>query len=57
MGNLCCFQKNKKEFNDHLIKYCYCQKCKHTYLSTYEYNQHIVRCNLVNDDIKYEYLS
>jgi len=57
MGNLCCFQKNKKEFNDHLIKYCYCQKCKHTYLSTYEYNRHIVRCNLVNDDIKYEYLS
>jgi hypothetical protein len=53
MGNLCCcFKRDKKnELNNHLITNIYCDKCKKTYLSNYEYNKHIVRCNLIYGDL------
>ena len=46
MGSLCsCFKKNKKEYEDHLIRYMYCDQCQKVYLSNYEYNKHIYKCN------------
>ena len=52
MGNLCCcFKRDKKnELNNNLITNIYCDKCKQTYLS-YDYNKHIVRCNLIYGDL------
>ena len=55
MGNCCCFilshRDEKKELNNHLIRPIYCDRCKQTYLSNYEYNKHIVRCNLITGDL------
>ncbi len=47
MGNLCCCLKSKKKSNleDHLVRYMYCEQCQKLYLSTYEYNRHIYKCN------------
>mgnify|MGYP007008454791 CR=1 FL=1 len=53
MGNICsCFKRDKKnELNNHLIRPIYCDRCKQTYLSNYEYSKHIVRCNLIYGDL------
>ena len=40
-----CLVKDKKEYNDHLIRDRYCPQCKISYLSNNEYNKHIVKCN------------
>ena len=47
MGNiLCCIrEKKKRELNDHLVRYMYCEQCQQLYLSNYEYNKHIYVCN------------
>ena len=52
MGNICSyFTKDKKEYQDSLIRNIYCPKCRITYLSNYEYNNHIVSCNRINGDL------
>ena len=51
MGNCSSCFKDKKEYNDRLITYKYCEKCNVTYLSNYEYNRHIPTCNRVYGDI------
>ena len=52
MGNLCsCLKKDKKEYQDHLIRDIYCPKCRVMYLSSYEYNNHIVNCNQIHGDM------
>ena len=54
MGNLCCCVKSKKnnaELKINLISDIYCDKCKKIYISSYEYNRHIVNCNLIHGDI------
>jgi hypothetical protein len=52
MGNLCSYcKKDKKEYEDHLIRDKFCPKCRINYLSNYEYNRHIVGCNQVYGDM------
>lgn len=52
IGSFCSFcQPNKKPHQDHLIRERYCYKCQQTYLSNYEYNRHIVECNLIFGDM------
>ena len=47
MGNLCSclFNSQKKDLEDHLVRYMYCNQCPRLYLSNYEYNKHIYECN------------
>ncbi len=46
MGNLCCcIRSKKKDLEDHLVRYMYCSQCQKVYLSNYEYNKHIYKCN------------
>lgn len=45
MGNLLCCIKDNKYENDHLLGYMYCDKCMNSFLSPYEYNRHIYKCN------------
>ena len=47
MGNLCpcLFKSHKKDLEDHLVRYMYCNQCQRLYLSNYEYNKHIYECN------------
>lgn len=46
MGNTCFkSKKNKNNLEDHLIRYMFCEKCQELYLSSYEYNRHIYKCN------------
>lgn len=46
MGNNCFkSKKNKKEYEDHLVRYMYCKNCQVLFLSNYEYNRHIYECN------------
>ena len=49
MGNLfCCIKLNrdkKRDYEEHLIRYIYCDQCKREYISYYEYNKHIYECN------------
>ena len=52
MGNcFTCIEKQKVEYNDHLITDKYCSQCQIRYLSNYEYNKHIPRCNSRNGDL------
>ena len=51
MGNCSSCFREKKEYNDHLITYRYCQNCKVTFISNYEYNKHIPTCNRVYGDM------
>jgi hypothetical protein len=46
MGNLCSYlrRENKKEYQDHLIRDKFCDKCNVHFISNYEYNRHIVDC-------------
>ncbi len=46
MGNtFCCFKSKKNNLDDHLVRYMYCEQCQKLYLSNYEYNRHIYKCN------------
>lgn len=46
MGNLCCCVKSKKSnLEDNLVRYMYCSQCQKVYMSNYEYNRHIYKCN------------
>ncbi len=47
MGNiLCCIKlRDKKDYDEHLIRYIFCDQCKREYISYYEYNKHIYECN------------
>ena len=47
MGNSCCCVKSKKDSENHLIRYIYCEKCQKVYISNYEYNRHIYKCNQI----------
>jgi len=52
MGNLCSYcKKDKQEYEDHLIRDKFCDKCRIHFLSNYEYNRHIVGCNQVYGDM------
>ena len=46
MGNLiCCNRDKKKEYEEHLVRYMFCDQCQRLYLSNYEYSKHIYECN------------
>ena len=45
MGNCCIKSKDKKEYEEHLVRYMFCEQCHKLYLSNYEYNRHIYECN------------
>lgn len=45
MGNCCIKSNDKKEYDDNLIRYIYCDQCNREYISYYEYNRHIYECN------------
>jgi len=46
MGNICCCVKSKKkDLEDHLLRYIFCEKCQESFISNYEYNRHIYECN------------
>lgn len=45
MGNCCIKSKDKKEYEEQLIRYMFCDQCQESYLSNYEYNRHIYECN------------
>ena len=48
MGNLCCCVKSKKSnLEDNLVRYMYCSQCQKVYMSSYEYNKHIYKCNQI----------
>ena len=46
MGNCCIKSRDiKKDNDDHLIRYIFCDQCNREYISYYEYNRHIYKCN------------
>jgi hypothetical protein len=46
MGNLCCCIKSEnKDLEDHLLRYIFCDRCQDYFISNYEYNKHIYKCN------------
>jgi len=45
MGNCCIKSKDKKDNEEQLIRYMFCDQCQKIYLSNYEYNKHIYECN------------
>ena len=50
----CLLERNrerKQELNDRLIRDVYCPKCHVMFLSTYEFNKHIVNCNRIFGDL------
>ena len=52
MGNCCIKSKDKKEYEEHLVRYMFCEQCQKLYLSNYEYNRHIYECNQKYKDIQ-----
>ena len=46
-----CIGQKDTDLNDHLIRDVYCSRCKSHFLSTYEYNKHIVTCNQSYGDL------
>ena len=47
---LSCF-KNKKEYEEHLIRDIVCDQCQVRFLSNYEYNKHIPTCGRIYGDM------
>ena len=46
---LSCF-KDKKEYEEHLIRDIVCDQCQVRFLSNYEYNKHIHTCRRIYGD-------
>ena len=44
-------RERKHGLNDRLIRDVYCPKCHVMFLSTYEFNKHIVNCNRIFGDL------
>ena len=47
----CCFSRDDTELQNQLITEQKCHKCGHDFLSSIEYNRHIIACNKLNGDL------
>ena len=50
MGCTLSYFKNKKEYEEHLIRDIVCGRCQIRFLSNYEYNKHIPTCGRIYGD-------
>lgn len=47
----CCFSREEPEVQNRLIVEKRCHKCGYNFLSSIDYNKHIIECNKLNGDL------